>query len=484
MFALTKLTRVKVAVVTRRDVAQGSHAGRDGPHLTLIAVVVGLVLRAWHYGCNHTIWYDESVLLNNILGKSYLQLLGPLDHAVAAPPLFLWMLKTLHVLVGDVSLVWRLPPFLFSCGTLLLTVPLARRAFAPVIVPVAVGLVAVSDNHVWLGCTVKPYAGDCFLVTLLLYGYLRTADWSAARRLRVLAVVSPVMLCFSYPTAFVLGGLMVALLPTAWQSARWSWLLAASSMLATAALLYVGPISNQRVTVLVTEWVRDFPNFANPATVPVWLVEHTATTFQYAFLPVGLALCALAPVGVGFAWRTGRRDLLVAVSVPFALAVVGAAAHSYPYGFNRLMHFIAPCALLLGGLGLSAIVRRYPRDGVRLAVVLVVVAAVPTVIHLVKPWPRPDSAGVAEFVKKNRVPGEPVFSDEPGYLYFFQGELKSYDELQEVPAGGRVWVVMDHYSPEERRAYVKCFVGEKHGFEMTGEWLFRQASVYTFVRVR
>jgi hypothetical protein len=482
MFALTKLTRVKVAVVTRR--ADPLPDGRRGPSLTLLAVVVGLVLRAWHYGCNHTIWYDESVLLNNVLGKGYLRLLGPLDHAVAAPPLFLWMLKTLHVLVGDVSFVWRLPPFLFSCGTLLLTVPLARLAFAPVLVPVAVGLVAVSDNHVWLGCTVKPYAGDCFLVTLLLYGYLRTADWSAARRLRALAVVSPFLLCFSYPTAFVLGGLMAALLPAAWRSARFAWLSAAGSMLATAMLLYIGPISNQRVTSLVTEWVRDFPNFAKPATVPAWLVEHTATTFQYAFLPAGLVLFALAPVGVAFAWRTGRRDLAVAVTVPFALAVVGAAAHSYPYGFNRLMHFIAPCALMLGGLGLSAVVRRYPRDGVRVAWLLVLVAVVPTVIHLAKPWPRPDSAAVTEFVNKNRLPGEAVFSDEPGYLYFFHGELKNYDELDAVNVGGRVWVVMDHYSPEERRAYVNCFVGEKHGFELTNEWLFRQASAYAFVRVK
>ncbi|MBY0231843.1 MAG: hypothetical protein K2W96_21385, partial [Gemmataceae bacterium] len=56
-------------------------------------VVAGIALRVVHHLLDHTIWYDESVLLFNLLDKDYLGLLGPLDHDVAAPPLYLWGMR-------------------------------------------------------------------------------------------------------------------------------------------------------------------------------------------------------------------------------------------------------------------------------------------------------------------------------------------------------------------------------------------------------
>ena len=50
----------------------------SGDWLTRAAVLVGLLLRGWHYAADRTVWYDEAVLLANVLNKDWLSLLGPL----------------------------------------------------------------------------------------------------------------------------------------------------------------------------------------------------------------------------------------------------------------------------------------------------------------------------------------------------------------------------------------------------------------------
>lgn len=481
--------RITVPVGVRNAVAGfakwATPAGRPRPTLVAGLVVAGLVLRVWHYFANHTIWYDESVLLWNILDKSYLGLLGPLEYAVAAPPVFTFLLKTIAVACGDAPEVWRLVPFACSCGTLVLTPPLARRALPAAVVPVAVALVAFSDSHVWLGCTIKPYAGDCLVATGLMLFFVRTTEWDVSRRVRWLAAAAPGLICFSYAAVFVFGGLLAALLPAAWRAnRRGAWAVAAGVVGVTVVALYAGPIRAQRVPGLVLEWEREFLNWRNPVGVPAWALEHTATVFQYNFLPSGFVLAVLAPIGAVAAWRAGKRELVIAVTVPFALAMLASAVKSYPYGFNRLMHFAAPGALVLGMLGLATgLDRIHRRPRVKAGVVGVLVAAVlgPTLFHLVRPWDRPDSSGVAKYVRGHREPGDTVASDEPGYEYFFRGELRPLPvAATSTPPGGRVWVVMDHYTPAARAAYVAEKLAPA-GLEPVAGVEFKQASVFLWV---
>jgi hypothetical protein len=92
----------------------------DPAFLSRLFLFGGLFFRLWHYLQNHVIWYDEAVLLANVLDKSWVELLGPLQSEVAAPPLFLWLLKLAHLTVGDIDYVWRLVPLVAGCAGLFL----------------------------------------------------------------------------------------------------------------------------------------------------------------------------------------------------------------------------------------------------------------------------------------------------------------------------------------------------------------------------
>jgi hypothetical protein len=475
----------------------------DARFLTRFLVAGGLLLRVWHYAANHTIWYDESVLLVNVMEKDFAGLIGPLHHAVAAPPLFVWLLKLLHLTAGDVPYVWRAVPFAFSVAGLLVTVPMARRTLDPVAAVLAVGLMAVSDEAVWLGCCVKPYAGDAAIAAALLL-YLRASDgWPAAKRLCLLAAVTPPLMCFSYTSLFVIGGLLQALAPTAWAGgtrSRLSWVLAGAVAGLTLAALYFGPMKAQRDPNLFIEWRFHFPNSEVPAwlpagvRLPAWPVWATSGVFQLACNPSGVVLGLLAPLGAWGLWRAGRREVVIACVGMFVLALLAAAVKAYPYGQHRLSFFLTPAAIVLGAAGVGEIARRWKWVGVSLAVALVAVGDGYSLYHLAYPWLRPDAAAVRRHVQQNRLPGDVVLSDDAtdpkrgNYLYFFFGELKPLAAGAEVPPGGRAWVVMDHYTAAERRAYIEQQLAPL-GFELVEETQygadserFHQSAVYLYVR--
>ncbi len=445
-------------------------------------LIGGTLLRLWHYALNHVIWYDEAVLLANILDKSYGELLGPLRSEVAAPPLYLWMLKSVHLIVGDEPYIWRTLPLLAGVGTLFAIVPLARAVLTPHAAAFAVGLLAVSDTHVKLSNTVKPYTLDALFATLLLLGLIRTEHWPTRRRLLALAAIAPFVLCFSYPSAFVVGGLLLALWPADRRTAV-AWLVAAAAVAGTFALLYFGPIRAQRVVKLVTEWEPYYPPLADPLRVPGWLVASFVGVFQDSCNPSGAALAVVAPFGGWAFWRGGRWRLAVALAGLLAAALLASAARSYPFGQNRLMQFASPAVALLGARGIEVLAGWRRWAGVGLAVAVIVVADGLSLWRTAFPWQEPDTRGVTRFVNENRRPGEPVLSDEGGYLYYFHGELLPLEAGKDVPVGGRAWAVMDHYTNPKRREYIEAKLTPL-GFEFVSEQEFHEAAAYLFERKR
>jgi hypothetical protein len=118
--------------------------------------------------------------------------------------------------------------------------------------------------------------------------------------------------------------------------------------------------------------------------------------------------------------------------------------------------------------------------------------------HLVRPWPVPQAAAVYRHVQQHRQPGDVILSDDAStakvdekrgnYRYFFYGELKPLSAGADVPVGGRAWVVMDHYGPEERTAYIEARLAPL-GFVREGAFELgpasdpgAQAAAYLYVR--
>ena len=164
--------------------------------------------------------------------------------------------------------------------------------------------------------------------------------------------------------------------------------------------------------------------------------------------------------------------------------MIAAGLKAYPFGFNRLMFFIAPCALLLGGFGMDAAFRYLPSKRLHLLTggTLIAISLFLPIFHIVKPWDRPDSSGAAAHIRSRRIEGDRIASDEQTYVYFFRGELLSLDDAAAtLPVGTRLWVPMDHYDHDGRLRYIGWRLN-RVGYELEGATLLRDSSVFLFVK--
>src|SRR5689334_12552637 len=197
-----------------------------------LCVGLGVVLRVIPWARNPPLWQDEAALVLNVIRLDFTGYFGPLLHHQAAPPLFLAMERIARLTLGDSEAALRLPVLLLGCVSLVLFAVLARRVLEPIPAAVAVGLFAVSDRLVWHATEVKPYAVDALVAVLVAWGYVRSRHWSLTAQCALWAIALPILVWFSYPTCFVAGGLLLALLPDArragW-SARLAYLIAAAA---------------------------------------------------------------------------------------------------------------------------------------------------------------------------------------------------------------------------------------------------------------
>jgi hypothetical protein len=459
-------------------------------------LALGLGLRLYHYLRDPSMWHDEAALVLNVLDKGFLRLLGPLSFAEAAPPLFLWIERTVSLVLGDSTYALRLVPFLASCAALWIMIPVAQQTLRPRAVPWALLLIACSDRLLWHSCEAKPYAVDVLAATVLLAVFCSSASWGLSWRLLLYTLFGPVLILLVYPGCFLCGGLLVALLPAVWRASdAKSWFrygLLGLTIFATFALLLSGPVHAQRCEAMVACWKNTFPSWERPWTVPGWTVLASLEVFRYCFAPAGQVLCLLAMAGIVSFWRRGLRPLLAFLIVPILLPLFAAHLRAYPFGGSRVLVYATPALALLiaeglplhvgatlagkATLGMTAHRRTslvaFCRNGV-LALALVPLAW--AVQRVFDPWQRADCAGAAHYVLAHRQPDESVAANHWEYAYYFRHLGPAFSLLENAPSAwrGSLWLVTTAGTPADRLAILHHFTQqgwqtlEQHEFTLT-----------------
>jgi hypothetical protein len=428
-------------------------------------VALGLGLRLYHYLRDPSMWHDEAALVLNVLSKSFTELLGPLLFSEAAPPLFLWAEKLVVLTLGDGTYALRLVPFLASCASMILMVPVARRLLCPQAAPWALLLFACSGHLLWHACEAKPYAVDVLAATIVLAIYCSTENWSYGRRLLLYSALAPFLICLAYPGCFLCGGLLVAQLPTALRGGRLrdrvGYGFFTLVVLGAFALLLAGPVRAQRSPAILECWKGAFPSWDQPWTVPVWTVASSLEVARYCYEPIGQVLAVAAAAGAISLWRRARRPLLALLVLPIGLALVASCFGAYPYGGARVLVYAAPALALLTAEGVVPILIQsrdvQPAATIRPALVracTVAILVVPlgkSLWRVVSPWPRADCAGAAAYVLNHRRPGEKVTATHWEYAYYFRHLGDSFGLLKEAPAAGdHFWLVATAGTRDDR----------------------------------
>jgi len=352
-----------VESTVRSPVHEPMPLARHIRRLGLILLIVGLICRLGRYLLRFPIWCDEATLCENFLNRDFLGLTRQLDNMQVAPILFLWGESILFRLLGGAEWVVRLLPFLAGTAALLLYWRLVRKAVRPLAATLAVGLLAVGRWPVSLSCTAKPYSLDLLMAIALMFpAVLWLERPERPRWLWLLAGLGPLAMGASYPSVFVAGAVVAALVWPVWRQGKTALapfclfvVLTGASFL--ACYLLVGREKAHEGTPDVVSgmrayWTDGFPPSSGRALVH-WLLAIGSGRFMGDDTGSGIiTLFFLA--GIWSWWRSGRHTLLLLALVPFALNLLAAALWLYPFGAScRLAQHLAPAACLLVGSGLA-----------------------------------------------------------------------------------------------------------------------------------
>ena len=420
------------------------------------AVMLGLLLRGYHYLRCPPVWQDEAALVVNVLQLSPGEMFGHLIHSEAAPPLFLVVERLAVDLLGDGVLALRLVPVLASMGSLLLVSATARRLLTPSASLLAVGLFAVSDRMLWHSCEAKSYSLDVFWAAAAGYWVVRTEGWSLWHRVLPVMLVAPVAIWTSFPACFIAGALLVAWLTQAIRSdipGRLGYLLTAVAIGLAFVALAAGPVAQQRCAAMDSCWSRMLPDWSHPWKIPLWSLASTFEVARYSLAPFGQPMALLAVVGAVSVCRnqTAGASAVTTLLMPLALALLAALLGKYPYGGARVEAFAAPAICLLGSAG---VVELLPRIAYRSHLVAGVVLAgilYPIVLAgwvLVDPWARPAADRGAAYVLAHHQEHEPILVNHWEYEYYFRSMPRSWQywdgsfDPRVLNSTQRLWLVM------------------------------------------
>lgn len=337
-----------------------------------LALALGVGLRALELLRNPSLWWDEASLALNIVQRSMVQLLGPLDHDQVAPPLFLAVEKALVTVFGSHELVLRAFPFLAGIVGLFLFASLSRMLLgAGLTRNLAVGYFAITDTLIYFSAAVKAYSVDVAAVLLVSICALRFLREPRGRTALGYALVGALAPWFSHPAAFALAGTSCVLGLCFFRERRATdrrrslALLGASGAcwLVSFGVLYAFVLRFQTGNqVLDGYWTTSFAPLPPTSLTDLrWYFTAFFAFFTAAFGENGARLFGLTSfvmlVGYGALARPdpgarGRRFELGLLLAPVVFTLLASSLHRYPFQ-GRLLLFLVPAAWIGVGAGLA-----------------------------------------------------------------------------------------------------------------------------------
>ena len=329
-------------------------------------IVFGAVVRLRLFAAGRSYWSDEAALALNLVSRSFVELLRPLDYHQTAPPLFLWLQRLVVLMAGPAEQALRALPLLAGVATLVVTWRVARRLWPDAGALVMLALVVLSPVLTYYANELKPYALDAFVSVSLVALTLRVVEAPGeARRWTWLTLGGVVGALLSTPAAFVMVGAGVCLLlaprPRGSRGVGrqvvtlfvvWGVTAAVVAFIHRDLLVRGSPIG----AFMQQNWggaflTTDPPGFnerlsvAAHGALKTTFVDDVGRRYDLVFLVLIAVL--------GFLRLVKDKGLAIGalVGIPFLALCIAAALRVYPFD-PRLILFAAPltAALLAGGI--------------------------------------------------------------------------------------------------------------------------------------
>jgi len=338
-------------------------APRDWIGLSL--VLVGFLLRLRQFLTGRSLWLDEAMLTNNILGRGVAGLFQQLDNNQGAPIGFLLLQKFITLTLGTSEYALRLLPFVAGLVALVAMFILAHKLANSFAGFFALAFFAVAPALVYYASEVKQYSSDIAIALLLCLLFLKYEQAEIKPKdAAFLTVAGALAVWFSHPALFVTGALGLALFVPALR-AKDKTKIVALLLVAAFWLLNLGALYFLNLRQLSThQFFLDFWRVGflpHDASAFAWLANSLDAPFRELLglqtnYILGLILFLLGLIGL--TRRTPRFGLFL-LSI-FFLSLLASYLTLYPFA-GRMILFLAPFLILLLAEGIEFLAGLIPR---------------------------------------------------------------------------------------------------------------------------
>ncbi|MFX0201025.1 MAG: hypothetical protein ACFFCW_33310 [Candidatus Hodarchaeota archaeon] len=447
-------------------------------------ILLGIVLRLWQYLANRALWQDEAMLSLNIVNRSYVDLVRPLDYNQGAPILFTWAEKTMVNWLGVSEYSLRLVPLVSGIFSIGLFYIVAKNLIGSKALLLALALFSTSGALIYYASESKQYATDVTVtlsIVAVVYSTLKRG--LTFHRSLVLVLLGVGSTWLSHPAVFVLASGALILLCNAMRSRNYQ---------RTAYSLVIGVswggsfVSNYFVSlkhlannsILYNFWETSFAPFPPQSKADFfWYCGKSLRFFTdpggFQF-PAVMAPPLLVIAGVIGLWRDSRKTSLFVLWLPLVFAWAASILGKYPL-VGRFMLFFLPSVILTIAYGIATLWQHTGHHSRWVVGTAIVFLLFQPVLSLIKDFPRyrEEIKPVVNYIDDHYLLGDQVYvywAAEPAFLFYakdrFNGSyiigVKSFrdpfaymQDMKYICGLGRVWVLFSAVYGQQRTHFLQ-----------------------------
>ena len=486
--------------------------------LPLTIICFGILVRLVQYLSNRSLWNDEAALALNIVNRSYLQLLQPLDYDQGAPIGFLLVEKLAIQLFGDSEYALRLFPLLSAIISLFIFSDLAKQCLQPQAVPIALALFVSLHTLVYYASEVKQYSSDIMIGLLFcwLFMYIDRTRLSITQ-IASMGIVGAIAIWFSHSAIFVLAGVGTSCLLLSCffnkRAKRRNFLLFYLICLLNFAGSYFMSVKNLAAKEDLFKSWQDHGAFPSSIWDINWLISSFINFFHIplGFPDVFLVIAILAFIAGCFSLFNKKKEALLILVSTIIITFCAAYLHKYPFK-GRVVLFLTPFFIFLIAEGAAAVRRKtrstsFAKVGI-LVLVLLLVPPIGTASYLiVNPYLRQEIRPVISYVKEHQQHDDIIYiyqRAEYQFKYYAKkfgyqkgdyiigiDDLDKYDgqgiseeewkrytsDLDRLRGNKRVWIILSHvrtwaHESEKITSYLDGFGKQIDVFKRKGAFVY------------
>jgi hypothetical protein len=345
------------------------------------------------FGIERSLWVDEAWVANSVHAPTLGGMFYYPGWLQTSPPLFLLLERGAVDALGLSNAAFRAIPLALELAAAGLFFAAARRLVALPLAVLAAAAVAFHPIAIEYSRTAKQYSGELAVTAALLGAACAYFLRPSPRAFRVLLIALLAGMTLSYPTVFLIPGLIAALCATGARR-QGGWLaLASGAMLGILYLLFIRPNYSPEL--------RDFWA-ASPERF--WTAGSAAAIF----------LCAGALAWFLLAARRGeaRANWMYCFCAAPGLLLAAASALGWYPASPRAWLFLLPCLAMLLALFADALLKLRPSIRIPAKAALwIAAAAIPAIagwrqVHQHRNRPEEDLAGPVQFLRRHAAPGD------------------------------------------------------------------------------